>query len=104
VNESSAQALAQRDFAADYEQLRGSALGKSEGRGIGLALFLRHGMAAWVHACSCGTPPPANDTVPPTATISSLSADVRSQATVILASIILNRRPEKTSCQQTCRK
>jgi hypothetical protein len=104
VNEASAQAIAHEDFAADYEQLRGSALGITNGREIGLALFLRNGMAAWVHACSCGTPPPANDTVPPTATITSLSADVRSQATVILASIILNRRPEKTSCQPTCRK
>lgn len=103
MNEASAQAIAHEDFAADYEQLRGSALGITDGRGIGLALFLRNGMAAWVHACSCGTPP-ANDTIPPTATISSLPADVRSQATVILASIILNRRPEKTSCQQTCRK
>ena len=103
MNEASAQAIAQGDFAADYEQLRGSALGKTNGRGIGLALFLRNGMAAWVHACSCGTPP-ATDTVPPTATVSSLPADTRSQATVILAAIILNRRPEKTSCQQTCRK
>jgi hypothetical protein len=104
VNEASAQAIGHEDFAADYEQLRGSALGITDSRGIGLAWFLRHGMAAWVHACSGGTPPPANNTVPPTASISSLSADVRSQATVILASIILNRRPEKTSCQQTCRK
>jgi hypothetical protein len=104
VNEASAHAIAHEDFAAHYEQLRCDALGITGGRSIGRALFLRHGMAAWMQACSCGTPPSANDTVPPTPTISPLPANVRSQATVILASIILNRQPEKTSCQPTCRK
>ena len=103
VNEASAQAIAHEDCASDYEQLRGSALGIIDSRGIGFALFLRNGMAAWVHACSCGAPP-ANDPIPPPATLSSLPADVRSQAAVILASIILHRRPETTHVRLTCRK
>jgi hypothetical protein len=73
------------------------------GRSIGLVLFLRHGMAAWVHACSCSTPPPAGAVVPPTANIPS-PADVRSRVAVILAGMILKCRPEESLCQPTCRK
>ncbi len=86
-------ASADRDFAVHYEQLRCGALGMTAGRSFGLALFLRHGMAAWVHAYSCTTP--ARDTVPPTDNIPS-PADVRSQVAVILAGMILNRRPESS--------
>jgi len=34
-----------------YEELRAQALAAS-GRGLGLTLFLREGMCAWVHACA----------------------------------------------------
>jgi hypothetical protein len=41
--------MADRDFATHYEQLRGDALGKTSG-GVGLTLFLRQGMVAWMQA------------------------------------------------------
>jgi len=43
---------------AGYEELRRAALGgaPSAGRGIGLALFLRSGMAAWVETCAALVP------------------------------------------------
>lgn len=95
MNETSTHAMADRDFATHYEQLRGDALGKTSG-GVGLTLFLRQGMVAWMQACSCVTPPPAKDAVPPASAVSPLPAGVRSQATMILAGIILNCRPEIT--------
>ncbi len=43
--------MAGRELAAHYEELRAQSLAAS-GRGLGLTLFLREGMCAWVHACS----------------------------------------------------
>jgi hypothetical protein len=104
VNGASPTAIANEDFAAHYEQLRCDALGMTAGHSVGLALFLRYGMAAWVHDCSCSTPPPArDDAVPPADNISSPAA-VRSQAAVILAGMILKCRPEESLCQPTCRR
>jgi transposase len=40
-----------RELAAHYEELRAQSLAAS-GRGLGLTLFLREGMCAWVHACA----------------------------------------------------
>ena len=39
---------------AGYEELRGSALNhvRGSGRGIGFALFVRSGMAAWIKTCA----------------------------------------------------
>jgi hypothetical protein len=48
-------AEAQQALAAGYEELRRAALGggaPGAGRGIGLALFLRSGMAAWMATCA----------------------------------------------------
>jgi len=95
VNEASPAALAREDFAAHYEQLRGDALARTGSRGIGLALFLRDGMAAWVQACSCGRSTPANHAMPPIAPIAS-PAKIRTEAAVILAGMILNCRPQKS--------
>jgi hypothetical protein len=39
------------DLTAHYEELRAQALAGS-GRGLGLTLFLREGMCAWIHACA----------------------------------------------------
>jgi hypothetical protein len=38
------------DLTAHYEELRAQALAAS-GRGLGLTLFLREGMCAWLHVC-----------------------------------------------------
>jgi len=58
---------------SDYEKLRGEALRLvgGPGRGSGLVLFIRRGMAAWLTACASVTPalearkPIADDRVPP---------------------------------------
>jgi len=49
---------AQDALAAGYEDLRRAALGGATGsaRGIGLALFLRSGMAAWMEICAALVP------------------------------------------------
>jgi hypothetical protein len=41
--------VAGRELTAHYEELRAQSLVAS-GRGLGLTLFLREGMSAWVHA------------------------------------------------------
>jgi hypothetical protein len=43
--------VAERELTAHYEELRAQSLVAS-GRGLGLTLFLREGMCAWVHACA----------------------------------------------------
>ena len=39
------------ELTAQYEELRAQALASS-GRGLGLTLFLREGMCAWIYACA----------------------------------------------------
>ena len=43
--------MAGQELTAHYEELRTQSLAAS-GRGLGLTLFLREGMCAWVHACA----------------------------------------------------
>jgi hypothetical protein len=96
VNASLPSAIADQDFAAHYEQLRRDALGRSSTGSVGLTLVLRQGLAAWIQAWSCGTWSPRRDPVPPANAVHPLPADVRSQAAVILAGILLHPRPEAT--------
>jgi hypothetical protein len=97
VNPSLPSAIAHQDFAAHYEQLRRDALGRtSSGGSVGLTLLLRQGLAAWMRACSCGASLPTRDLVLPANAVHPLPADVRSQAAVILAGILLHSRPETT--------
>jgi hypothetical protein len=70
VNRTSPPVIADEDFAAHYEQLRGDVLGTTTGRSFGLALFLRHGMAAWVNARSSATPVTARALVPGASAVS----------------------------------
>lgn len=42
-----------------YEELRQEGVRGARGRSLGLALFLREGMAAWMRACSTWMPKPA---------------------------------------------
>jgi hypothetical protein len=96
VNQSLPNAIADQDFAAHYEQLRCDVLGRTNSGSVGLTLLLRQGLAAWMQACSCGASSPMRDPVPPTNAVHPLPADVRYQAAVILAGIILHSRPETT--------
>ena len=43
--------MAGRELAAHYEELRAQSLAAS-GRGLGLTLFLREGMCAWIQGCA----------------------------------------------------
>jgi hypothetical protein len=91
VNQNPPPTIADQDVAFHYEQLRRSSIGS-----VGLTLFLRQGMAAWMQACASGALSPARDSVPPANAANPWPADVRSQAAVILAGIILHSRPETT--------
>ena len=78
-----------------YEELRGEVLGQSAGGGpgLGLALLIRRGMAAWMRAWANCTPhveprrvrdPPANRMFP---------VDVRSQVARVLVDMVMNTLP-----------
>lgn len=73
---------------ARYESLRGEALGQSGPPGLGLALLLRQGMSAWIRARAEWV----NDLQPPAPAPVQLAAplpsEVRSQLTLILASMV----------------
>lgn len=84
------------DLTARYEQLRRDATGcQPGGEGLGLALFLRSGMTAWMQAWSeCA------DAETETCSISggkeTIPADMRSQLAILLAGMILCLRQEVT--------
>jgi hypothetical protein len=99
MNETLPHAMADQHFAAHYEQLRNQVLGRGIGARVGLTLLLRQGMAAWMQTGACVTPPPADVAVPPGNAHSPLPDQVRSQAAVILAGIVLNYPREKAPCQ-----
>jgi hypothetical protein len=96
VNQIPPHTIADQDVALHYEQLRRDALGRSSIGRLGLTLFLRQGMPAWMQACAGGALLPARDSVPPANAANPWPADVRSQAAVILAGIILHSQPEAT--------
>jgi hypothetical protein len=90
---------ARQDLVVHYEQLRRVAIGRASraGEGLGLALFLRRGMTAWMQAWSECTPhlepsprtePDVDETIP---------AGLRSQIATLLAGMILCLQQEVTS-------
>jgi hypothetical protein len=90
---------------ARYEQLRKDVVSQSTGGGFGLIVFLRQGMTAWMRASACAVTPvptPAGKSGQLWDAVSSLPGDVRSQAAVILAGILLNHSTEATLCKATC--
>jgi hypothetical protein len=96
LSESSDEAVAGQDLVTHYEQLRRDATGGSAcGReGLGLALFLRRGMTAWMQAwlqCTrCVTPQAQIQSATPPA----VPIDVRAQVASLLAGIILGLQQE----------
>lgn len=88
--------MADQDFVHYYEQLRRDALDRTSTGSVGLTLVLRQGLAAWIRACSCSASSPTRGPVPAANAVHPLPADVRSQAAIILAGIILHSRPETT--------
>jgi len=103
VNEALPHSAAGEDWAAPYEQLRKDVLSQTPGGGFGLIVFLREGMTAWIRACACVvTPVPSSKSVQPWNPVNSLPDDVRSQAAVILAGILLHHPTEPMLCKATC--
>jgi hypothetical protein len=103
VNEVLPQSAAGEDWAACYEQLRTDVLSQAAGSGFGLIVFLRQGMTAWMRACACAVAPaPASKSAQLLNPVNSLPGDVRSQAAVILAGILLHHTTESMLCKATC--
>jgi len=99
LSESSGAPAACHDLVARYEQLRRDAMQQPpahRGEGLGLALFLRRGMTAWMQAwseCAAHVEP---GTRPQDSVDRTMSADMRSQITTLLAGMILCLQQEVT--------
>jgi hypothetical protein len=104
VKEALPQSVARDDWSVRYEQLRIDVLSQAAAGGLGLVLFLRQGMTAWMRASVCAVAsvalPAAKPAHPPNA-VSLLPCDVRSQAAVILAGILLSYPMETNLCKAT---
>jgi len=100
LNEPAGPARSHPDLTEQYEQLRREATRCSEQavQGLGLALFLRRGMTAWMQAwsqCSDGAAP---NTHPRPATMpAAVPMDLRAQIATLLAGIILSLQQEATA-------
>lgn len=93
-NSSSALALSAKVLRDRYEELRQYVMEKSTvRRGFGLVLFLREGMAAWMHMCaeaaSISQPLSKSDTSASPA----LLGDIRAEAAGILVAMALQGYP-----------
>lgn len=105
MNEDLPHSILPQEWLTRYEQLRRDALSQGHGisSGFGLALFFRQGMVAWMRACSRAVTPPACELTQPTP-LSSLPCDVRAQAVLIFAGILLGNKPEANPCKPTCKR
>ena len=107
MTEALPQSAAGQEWVDRYEQLRNDVLSQSVGGGFGLIVLLRQGMTAWMRASAAAlapVPSPAGKFVQPLNALSPLPCDVRSQAAVILAGILLRQPMETTLCQATSTK
>lgn len=90
-------AAPRQNLTAHYEQLRRDAISRSarSGGGLGLALFLRRGMTAWMQAWSeCAAA--ETESYPTSGGKETIPADMRSQLAILLAGMILSLRQEAT--------
>ncbi|MFZ1011088.1 MAG: hypothetical protein WAN65_29890 [Candidatus Sulfotelmatobacter sp.] len=103
MNQALSPAAAGEDWAARYEQLRNDVLSQAAGGGFGLVLFLQQGMTGWIRI-SARTPVPAvtGRSTQPWDAVGPLPGEVRSQAAVILAGMLLHHSTEAILCKATC--
>ena len=96
MNEALLYSLTAQEWTARYEQLRSDALhrGTSVSSGIGLAVFLREGLTAWMRACGSVLTPSANQVTQSSPVSSLLPCDVRTQTVLILAGMLLGNGSE----------
>jgi hypothetical protein len=95
VNEALFHSITAQQWAVRYEQLRSDALNRCSGvsSGIGLAVFLRQGLTAWMRACGSVHRPSVTQVAHP-APVGLLPFDVRTQTVLILAGMLLGNRSE----------
>jgi hypothetical protein len=105
VNEALLHSIPAPEWAARYEQLRSAALHRVSdvSSGIGLAVFLRQGLTAWMRACGNMLTPSVHQVAQP-APVSWLPFDVRTQTVLILAGMLLGNRSEANGCKRKCRR
>ena len=79
-------------LAAGYEELRRAALehAAGSGRGIGFALFIRSGMAAWMETCTALLIPREPPARRPAAAPPPVAPDVRVEVAMLLAEMALS--------------
>ena len=103
MTEALPQSVAEEDWVARYEQLRKDVLSPATGGGFGLIILLRQGMIAWMRTCAdIPVPVSARESVQCWDAVSRLPGDVRSQAAMILAGILLHHPTEASLCKATC--
>jgi hypothetical protein len=80
-----------------YEQLRREAIGHTGqgGEGLGLALFLRRGMLAWMQAWAHCADHGASSARASSTTAAAVPLDLRTQVVTLLADLILGLPPEQ---------
>lgn len=83
---------AREALTAGYEELRGAALGQAtgSGRGIGFALFIRSGMAAWMETCAALLIPREPTARRAAADLPRMPPDVRVEVAMLLAEMALS--------------
>jgi hypothetical protein len=96
MDRDSARVLADR-----YEELRNLALAGGEGRGgLGLALFLGRGMAAWIDAwerCPRSPSPVPRPTTAPVGPTTVLAPGLQTEVALVLAGMAMSGQEEVTS-------
>jgi hypothetical protein len=105
VNEDASPCLAQPDWVPRYEQLRSDALSRCHGvsSGFGLAVLLGEGITAWMRTCSRAVTPSAPAFVQPDPT-DPLPWNMRTEAVLILAGMLLGNNLEVHPCKPTPRR
>jgi hypothetical protein len=104
VNEDASPFIAQQDWVPLYEQLRSDALScRGMSSGFGLVVLLREGITAWMQACSRAVTPPTPVLAQPNPT-DPLPWNMRTEAVLILAGMLLGNNSEAHSCKPTPRR
>src|SRR5215469_5475092 len=105
VNEDASPCIAQQDWVVCYEQLRSDALSRCHGAssGFGLVVLLREGITAWMRACSRAVTPPVPVLAQPNPT-DRLPWNMRTEAVLILAGMLLGNNSEAHPCKPTPRR
>jgi hypothetical protein len=100
VNEDASPCVAQQDWVPRYEQLRSDALSRCHGMssGFGLAVLLRQGITAWMRACSRAVTLPVPAFAQPDPT-HPLPRNMRTEAVLILAGMLLGNNSEAHPCK-----